>query len=63
MKASNRKKTCRECGGVYYRRFRQNAGTETQVVGISFRPEVQEEPQDKTCSEGTEIESEPMTAD
>ena len=28
MKASNRKKTCRECGGVYYRRFRQNARAE-----------------------------------
>ena len=28
MSAKYRKKTCRECGGVYYRRFRRNAGTD-----------------------------------
>ena len=26
MSAKYRKKVCRECGGVYYRRFRRNAG-------------------------------------
>ena len=28
MAARYRKKVCRECDGVYYRRFRRNAGTE-----------------------------------
>ena len=28
MAAKYRKKVCRECGRVYYRRFRCNAGTE-----------------------------------
>ena len=28
MKTRYKKKRCRECGGVYYRRFRQNAATE-----------------------------------
>ena len=36
MAAKYRKKVCRECGSVYYRRFQRNAGTEGWCGGNGY---------------------------